>query len=198
LNEAAAEATAKEITDKHGLGIGVAGQRDFRVRPGGRPRREHHRPRQHPRGLEQARARLWRHRLDCVTAGIFVPPDTAGTYPDDKWALTFAINVTAAISSPTKRAPTWKEQGLRGSLVLTTSANAVVAKKGSVAYDTSKAAANHLVRELAVELSPLVRVNGVAPGHGRPGQRDVPARPRHRSLAKYKIPYKDDEATEAS
>ena len=39
-----------------------------------------------------------------------------------------------------------------------------MAKKGSVAYDTSKAAANHLVRELAIELSPLVRVNGVAPG----------------------------------
>jgi NAD(P)-dependent dehydrogenase (short-subunit alcohol dehydrogenase family) len=53
--------------------------------------------------------------------------------------------------------------GATVSLVLTTSANAVVAKKGSLAYDTSKAAANHLVRELAVELSPLVRVNGVAP-----------------------------------
>jgi NAD(P)-dependent dehydrogenase (short-subunit alcohol dehydrogenase family) len=58
---------------------------------------------------------------------------------------------------------TWKDQGLKGSLVLTTSANAAVAKKGSVAYDTSKAAANHLVRELAIELAPLIRVNGVAP-----------------------------------
>ncbi|GBL42993.1 hypothetical protein EMGBD4_04920 [Verrucomicrobiota bacterium] len=48
--------------------------------------------------------------------------------------------------------------------MLTTSANAAVAKKGSVAYDTSKAAANHLVREMAMELSPLIRVNGVAPG----------------------------------
>jgi NAD(P)-dependent dehydrogenase (short-subunit alcohol dehydrogenase family) len=41
--------------------------------------------------------------------------------------------------------------------------NAAVSKKGSVAYDTSKAAANHLIRELAIELSPLVRVNGLAP-----------------------------------
>ena len=57
----------------------------------------------------------------------------------------------------------WEEQGLPGSLVLTTSVNAVVSKKGSVAYDTSKAAANHLVRELAVELAPTVRVNAVAP-----------------------------------
>ena len=45
--------------------------------------------------------------------------------------------------------------------MLTTSANAVVAKKGSLAYDTSKAAANHLVRELAIEMAPLVRVNAV-------------------------------------
>ena len=62
-----------------------------------------------------------------------------------------------------KAAAVWKEQGLPANLVLTTSANAVVAKKGSLAYDASKAAANHLVRELAVELAPLVRVNGVAP-----------------------------------
>jgi NAD(P)-dependent dehydrogenase (short-subunit alcohol dehydrogenase family) len=49
------------------------------------------------------------------------------------------------------------------SLVLTTSVNAVVPKRGSIAYDASKAAAQHLVRELAVELAPLVRVNGSRP-----------------------------------
>lgn len=32
-----------------------------------------------------------------------------------------------------------------------------------LAYDTSKAAVNHLIRELAIGLSPLVRVNGLAP-----------------------------------
>ena len=60
-------------------------------------------------------------------------------------------------------AAVWQAQGLTGSLVLTTSVNAAVAKKGSLAYDASKAAANHLVRELAIELAPLVRVNGLAP-----------------------------------
>jgi len=49
------------------------------------------------------------------------------------------------------------------SLVLTTSVNAAVAKPGSLAYDTSKSAVSHLVRELAIELAPLVRVNGLAP-----------------------------------
>ena len=51
---------------------------------------------------------------------------------------------------------------LPANIVLTTSANAVVAKKGSMAYDASKADANHQVRELAIEMSPLVRVNAVA------------------------------------
>jgi len=85
---------------------------------------------------------------------------------------------------------------LRGNLVLTTSANAVVAKKGSVAYDTSKAAANHLVRELAIELAPLVRVNGVAPATVVQGSAMFPRDRVIGSLAKYKIPYTDDEPTE--
>src|SRR5690606_17810954 len=96
-----------------------------------------------------------------VTAGIFVPSDTTGHIPDAQWATTFAINVTGSYLVGDEAGKTWREQGLPGALVLTTSANAVVAKKGSLAYDTSKAAANHLVRELAVELAPLVRVNGV-------------------------------------
>jgi NAD(P)-dependent dehydrogenase (short-subunit alcohol dehydrogenase family) len=80
--------------------------------------------------------------------------------------------------------------------VLTTSANAIVAKKGSVAYDVSKAAANHLVRELAVELSPLVRVNGVAPATVVQGSAMFPRDRVIASLAKYKIAYQEDEATE--
>ena len=65
-------------------------------------------------------------------------PTRPGNIADDKWALTFAINVTGLYLVADEARPLWKEQGLRGSLVLTTSANAVVAKKGSVAYDTSK------------------------------------------------------------
>jgi len=91
---------------------------------------------------------------------------------------------------------TWKDQGLAGNLVLTTSANAVVAKKGSVAYDTSKAAANHLVRELAIELSPLVRVNGVAPATVVQGSAMFPRDRVIASLAKYEIDYSEDEPDE--
>ncbi|HZG65211.1 MAG TPA: SDR family oxidoreductase, partial [Herpetosiphonaceae bacterium] len=71
------------------------------------------------------------------------------------------------------------------------------AKKGSLAYDTSKAAANHLVRELAVELAPLVRVNGVAPATVVQGSGMFPRERVISSLAKYNIAYAEDEPTEA-
>lgn len=196
LNEAAARATAKEITDKFGVGIGVAGTGLSGCGPA------------IGLGCDITRRESIRAMLDqvvmayggfdsiCVTAGVFVPSDTTGHIPDDKWASTFAINVTGSYLVADEAAKTWKEQALRGSLVLTTSANAVVSKKGSVAYDTSKAAANHLVRELAVELAPLVRVNGVAPATVVQGSAMFPRDRVIGSLAKYKIPYTADEPTE--
>jgi NAD(P)-dependent dehydrogenase (short-subunit alcohol dehydrogenase family) len=45
-------------------------------------------------------------------------------------------------------------QDLDCAIVLTSSANAIVPKVNSEAYDTSKAALNHLVRELAIKLRP--------------------------------------------
>ena len=73
----------------------------------------------------------------------------------------------------------------------------MVSKKGSVAYDTSKAAANHLVRELAVELAPLVRVNGVAPATVVQGSAMFPRDRVIASLAKYDLPYTEEESDDA-
>jgi rhamnulose-1-phosphate aldolase/alcohol dehydrogenase len=192
-----AQATAKEITDKYGLGIGVAGTGLSSCGPA--------------LGLAANitdRASV-RAMLDdvalayggfdsiCVTAGVFWPSDTTGHIPDDKWAFTFGVNVTGSYIVGDEALKTWKEQGLKGQLVLTTSANAAVAKKGSLAYDCSKAAANHLVRELAMELAPLVRVNGVAPATVVQGSAMFPRDRVIGSLAKYNIPYTDDEATDS-
>ena len=197
LNESAAQGTAKEITDKYGLGIGVAGTGLSACGPAlGLAANVTDRP-SIRRMLDQVALAYGGFDSICVTAGIFVPSDTSGHIPDEKWALTFSINVTGSYLVADEAAKTWKEQGLKGALVLTTSANAAVAKKGSVAYDTSKAAANHLVRELAIELSPLVRVNGVAPATVVQGSAMFPRDRVIGSLAKYAIPYKDDEETDS-
>ncbi len=81
--------------------------------------------------------------------------------------------------------------------MITTSANAAVAKQGSFAYDTSKAATNHLVRELAIELSPLVRVNGLAPATVVEGSSMFPRDRVISSLVKYNIDFDESESTEA-
>ena len=94
-------------------------------------------------------------------------------------------------------AQTWRGHWLRGKRVVTTSASAVVAKKGALAYDTSRAAGNHLVREMAVELAPLVRVNGVAPATVVQGSAMFPRDRVIGSLAKYNIAYTEDEATDS-
>ena len=196
LHEDTARATAKEITDKLGVGIGVGGTGISNCGPALGLGCDVTQRTSIRKMLDQAVLAYGGFDSICVTAGIFVPSDTTGHIPDDKWPLTFAINVTGSYLVADEAAKIWREQGLPGSLVLTTSANAVVSKKGSVAYDTSKAAANQLVRELAVELAPLVRVNGVAPATVVQGSAMFPRDRVIGSLAKYKIPYSVDEPTE--
>lgn len=196
LHGDAAQATADELTKRYGKGIGVAGTGisscgstiglpvDITQRASIRTM------------LEQVL--LAYGGLDdlIVTAGIYVPPDREGRIPDDRWNLTFNINVTGLYLVADEANRIWRSQGLRGNLVLTTSVNAAVAKKGSLAYDTSKAAANHLVRELALELAPLVRVNGLAPATVVEGSSMFPRDRVIASLTKYNIAFSDDESTE--
>jgi rhamnulose-1-phosphate aldolase/alcohol dehydrogenase len=197
LNKEAAESTAREIEGKYGTGIGVAGSGISGCGPAVGLAANITDRKSIRDMLDQVALAYGGFDSICVTAGIFVPSDTTGHIPDDKWALTFNINITGSYLVGDEAAKTWKEQGLRGKLVLTSSANAVVAKKGSVAYDTSKAAANHLVRELAVELAPIVRVNGVAPATVVKGSAMFPRDRVIGSLAKYNIPYADNEETES-
>jgi rhamnulose-1-phosphate aldolase/alcohol dehydrogenase len=195
LNEASAQATAKEITDRHGVGIGVAGTGLSGCGPALGLAANITDRASVRRMLDQVALAYGGFDSICVTAGIFVPTDTTGHIPDDKWPLTFAINVTGSYVVGDEAIRTWREQGLRGNLVLTTSANATVAKKGSIAYDCSKAAANHLVGEMAIELAPLVRVNAVAPATVVQGSAMFPRDRVIGSLAKYNIPYRETEET---
>ncbi len=193
----AAEATAKEITAKLGQGIGVAGSGISACGPAlGLAANITDRASVRAM-LDQVALAYGGFDSIVVTAGVIWPSDTSGHIPDDKWAFTFNVNVTGSYIVGDEAAKTWKKQGLRGNLVLTTSANAVVAKKGTLAYDTSKAAANHLVRELAIELAPLVRVNGVAPATVVQGSAMFPRERVISSLTKYHVAHIDDEPTES-
>jgi len=197
VDERSAQATAAEIVKKYGEGIGVAGTGISNCGPA--------------IGLacditsRESVSRMFRDvllaygGLDAVviTAGIFVPPDKSGRVDDAQWAKTFGINVTGAYIVADEAYRVLKQQNLPANIVLTTSANAVVAKKGSLAYDTSKAAANHLVRELAIEMAPLVRVNAVAPATVVKGSTMFPRDRVIASLAKYAIPFSEEEPTEA-
>lgn len=196
-DESGARETARAITDKHGIGIGVAGSGISNCGPAiGLPTDITERESIHAM-LDQVALAYGGLDAVAVTAGIFVSPDTAGRISDQMWARTFGINVTGLYLVADEAAAIFKAQNLPANIVLTTSVNAVVAKKGSLAYDTSKAAANHLVRELAIELAPLVRVNGVAPATVVQGSSMFPRDRVIASLAKYNIEYSEDEPAEA-
>jgi rhamnose utilization protein RhaD (predicted bifunctional aldolase and dehydrogenase)/NAD(P)-dependent dehydrogenase (short-subunit alcohol dehydrogenase family) len=124
------------------------------------------------------------------TAALF-PSSPDGVISDAQWALTLEVNVTANYLLTDEAAKIFAEQGIDASVVLTSSANAVVAKRGSEAYDVSKAALSHLVRELAVALSPKVRVNGISPATVVKGSTMFPRDRVIASLRKYKLPFEE-------
>ena len=132
-----------------------------------------------------------------VTAGIFFPPDDSGRISDSQWRQTYDVNVIGPAMVAEEAHQVWIRQGLPANLILTSSVNATVSKVGSLAYDSSKAALNHLVRELAIQLAPFVRVNALAPATVVAGSSMFPRDRVLSSLAKYQLPFNEEEDTEA-
>ena len=77
---------------------------------------------------------------------------------------------------------------------------AVVPKPGSEAYDVSKEALSHLVRELAVSMAPKLRVNAILPAIVVKGSMMFPRERGMASLRKYNLPFdkkmRDDELSD--
>jgi rhamnose utilization protein RhaD (predicted bifunctional aldolase and dehydrogenase)/NAD(P)-dependent dehydrogenase (short-subunit alcohol dehydrogenase family) len=132
--------------------------------------------------------------FDCLinTAALF-PSSPDGQISDEQWHSTLDLNVTANYLLADEAAAIFAKQDLTASLVFTSSANAVVSKRGSEAYDVSKAAVSHLIRELAVSLSPKVRVNGVSPAAVVKGSTMFPRDRVIASLKKYKIAFREEQ-----
>jgi rhamnulose-1-phosphate aldolase/alcohol dehydrogenase len=194
MKASAAMATADELTEKYGQGIGVAGTGISGCGPA--------------IGLEanitdrdSIQAMLKQTLLAyggvdhvVVTAGVFATPGPDGRNTPEQWRLSFDVNVMGNYNVADVCKELFEAQGLDASVVLTTSVNAVVSKKGSVAYDTSKAAANHVVRELAIEMAPTVRVNAIAPATVVKGSTMFPRDRVMSSLSKYEIDFKASES----
>jgi rhamnose utilization protein RhaD (predicted bifunctional aldolase and dehydrogenase)/NAD(P)-dependent dehydrogenase (short-subunit alcohol dehydrogenase family) len=123
------------------------------------------------------------------TAAIFPVGGPGGQLTEGQWSTTFQVNVTGNYLLAREAKWVFSDQKLPSTMVLTSSANAVVSKHGSEAYDVSKTALNHLIRELAVGLGPTVRVNGIAPATVVAGSTMFPRDRVMQSLAKYKIAF---------
>jgi rhamnulose-1-phosphate aldolase/alcohol dehydrogenase len=197
LDLAAAQRVADELTARHGLGIGVAGTGISGCGPAVAVAVDVT-DRASVAAMVDA-AVLAYGGLDhlVVTAGIYIAPGRDGRNGDADWRRTFEVNVTGSWLCADEARRIFDLQGLDGSVVLTTSVNATVSKRGSLPYDTSKAAANHLVRELAIELAPRVRVNAIAPATVVAGSTMFGRERVIASLIKYGIAFDEDESDDA-
>ena len=187
----AAQKTADELTAIYGQGIGVAGTGISGCGPAIAQAVNITDRASVQKMFEQVTLAYGGIDKVIVTAGVFLAPGQAGMSNDQMFDVSFAVNVKGGYIVGTEANKIWKAQGLKGALVLTTSVNAAVAKAGSLAYDTSKAAANHLVRELAVELAPLVNVNGLAPATVVKGSTMFPRDRVIASLTKYSVQFSE-------
>jgi rhamnose utilization protein RhaD (predicted bifunctional aldolase and dehydrogenase)/NAD(P)-dependent dehydrogenase (short-subunit alcohol dehydrogenase family) len=133
-----------------------------------------------------------------VVGTIFPSDEKTGRITDEQWKKTFDINLLASYIVADEGKELMARQGSGGSIILFSSANAIVPKKGTFAYDTSKAAVSHLVREFAIECAPHgIRVNGIAPASVVEGSLQFHRERVMMSLAKYNIPFKESESDEA-
>lgn len=107
-------------------------------------------------------------RLDCLATfvGIFDNYTHLGDIPDDRFDAAFReifdVNVKSVMLAARAATPHLREA--KGSIVITGSSSSFYPGRGGSLYVSSKFALRGLVVQLAHELAPDVRVNGVAPG----------------------------------
>ena len=135
----------------------------------------------------------------CVTAGVFWPSDTSGHIPDDKWAFTFGVNVTGSYIVGDEAFKTWKEQGLKrrarphdlGQRRRREEGQRSPTTPPRPPPTTSCANSPSSWRRWCASTAPSLPATVVQGSAMFPRDRVIG------SLAKYNIPYTDDEATDS-
>jgi NAD(P)-dependent dehydrogenase (short-subunit alcohol dehydrogenase family) len=192
----AAQATADELTNIYGQGIGVAGSGISSCGPAIALATNITDRSAVKTMFDQVVLAYGGIDNVIVTAGVFTAEGADFEKNDSNFDLCFGVNVKGGYVVASEAYNIWVQQNFHGNFVLTTSVNAAVSKKGSLSYDTSKAAANHLVRELAVSYAPLVNVNGLAPATVVQGSTMFPRDRVTSSLVKYNIAFEESDTTE--
>lgn len=87
-------------------------------------------------------------------------------YTEETWAKDFAVNVDGVMWTAQAAGQVFKRQG-HGSFIITASVSSVLVNlpQPQTSYNSSKAAAAHIGRNLAVEWIDFARVNCVSPGY---------------------------------
>jgi meso-butanediol dehydrogenase/(S,S)-butanediol dehydrogenase/diacetyl reductase len=96
-------------------------------------------------------------------AGILLPA-AVGDETLSRWERTLSVNVTGVFLTVRSALPALRRRG-GGAVILTGSTAGIVAETAFLGYCTSKAAVNHMARQLALDLAAEgIRVNAVCPG----------------------------------
>ncbi|KAG6365800.1 hypothetical protein INS49_007411 [Diaporthe citri] len=119
-------------------------------------------------------------RLDVMVANSGVCADIPSLeYTEESWKDNNSVNLDGVMWTAQAAGKVFKQQG-RGNLIITTSVSATLVNipQRQAAYNSSKAAAVHLAKSLAVEWVDFARVNCVSPGfietdmlHSQPEER---------------------------
>lgn len=114
-------------------------------------------------------------RLDVMVANSGVCADIPNLeYTEETWQANNSVNFDGVMWTAQAAGKVFKEQG-RGNLIITASVSATVVNvpQRQAAYNSSKAAAVHLAKSLAVEWVDFARVNCVSPGFIETESRDA-------------------------
>ncbi len=124
--------------------------------------------RDHPGLCELANASmadLGRIDVLVVNHGIWTVDRNSWDLPEESWQESIDVLLTGAWKVQKAFVPKIIEGGRGGSVVFTSSVNAVVPQPGAVAYCAAKSGMQMLMKVLAHELGPFeIRVNTVNPG----------------------------------